>query len=215
MKKLNRKGFTLIELLAIIVILAIIMVVTIPTVINSMDSAKEGQFKNAADSVAEWLEKQEEIDNMGSIAGVASPAYTTWKNLYIGKIAGSSTTGLASSSTNAKALTTELLSAAGVSDVAKNIYTFGVGTAEINSAIAGSENYVTTVKMSSNLGGTYTVSDATENITDAAGNAIDTVSSAYYNETTGRFCVELVAAAKGSFYVKDSTTKNHIKSAGC
>ncbi len=44
MKKLNRKGFTLIELLAVIVVLAIILVVTIPSVISSMNSAREKSF---------------------------------------------------------------------------------------------------------------------------------------------------------------------------
>ena len=67
MKKLNRKGFTLIELLAIIVILAIIMVVTIPTVINSMDNTKEKQLQNAANAVAEYLQKQYDFVKAGGV----------------------------------------------------------------------------------------------------------------------------------------------------
>lgn len=58
MKKLNRKGFTLIELLAIIVILAIIMVVTIPTVLGSLGTARQDTFRNSANTVAEFVEKQ-------------------------------------------------------------------------------------------------------------------------------------------------------------
>ena len=46
MKKLNRKGFTLIELLAVIVILAIVLVVTIPSVLSTMNDAKEKQLQN-------------------------------------------------------------------------------------------------------------------------------------------------------------------------
>ena len=78
MKKLNRKGFTLIELLAVIVILAVVMVVTIPSVLNSMDSAKQNQLKNAASSVAEWFQKNYDIATLSS--GIASPdaAYTTF-----------------------------------------------------------------------------------------------------------------------------------------
>ena len=41
MKKLNKKGFTLVELLAVIVVLAIIMVLTVPSVLSSMNSARQ------------------------------------------------------------------------------------------------------------------------------------------------------------------------------
>lgn len=44
MKKLNKKGFTLVELLAVIVVLAIIMVLTLPTIMNSMNSARQSTF---------------------------------------------------------------------------------------------------------------------------------------------------------------------------
>lgn len=76
MKNLNKKGFTLIELLAVIVILAIVLVVTIPSVLNSMSSAKQSQLKNAADTVSEWLGKQRELDELGTIGGSASTVYT-------------------------------------------------------------------------------------------------------------------------------------------
>ncbi len=65
MKKLNRKGFTLIELLAVIVILAIVLVVTIPSVISSMNSARENQLQNAVDTVSEWFTKQYEQAKLG------------------------------------------------------------------------------------------------------------------------------------------------------
>ena len=64
MKKLNRKGFTLIELLAVIVVLAIIIVVTIPSVISSMNSAREEQFKNAVATVEEYMKKQIDACNL-------------------------------------------------------------------------------------------------------------------------------------------------------
>ena len=44
MKKLNKKGFTLVELLAVIVVLAIIMVLTVPSVLSSMNSARQSSF---------------------------------------------------------------------------------------------------------------------------------------------------------------------------
>lgn len=80
MKKLNRKGFTLIELLAVIVILAIVMVVTIPSVIRSMDNARDNQLQNAADSVAEWFQKQYELQELSAVSGGADIAYTTFLN---------------------------------------------------------------------------------------------------------------------------------------
>ena len=44
MKKLNKKGFTLVELLAVIVVLAVIMVLTLPTIMKSMNSARQSTF---------------------------------------------------------------------------------------------------------------------------------------------------------------------------
>ena len=64
MKKLNRKGFTLIELLAVIVVLAIVLVVTIPSVLRSVDSAREKSLENAANSVADWMTRQDELKAM-------------------------------------------------------------------------------------------------------------------------------------------------------
>ncbi len=66
MKKLNRKGFTLIELLAIIVILAIIMVVTIPTVLSSMGNARQSTFDTSAQTVADWIEKEYTLAQIGN-----------------------------------------------------------------------------------------------------------------------------------------------------
>ena len=66
MKKLNRKGFTLIELLAVIVILAIVVVVTIPSVLNSINKAKESSLSNATATVTEWFTKQYELSTLGT-----------------------------------------------------------------------------------------------------------------------------------------------------
>ena len=104
MKKLNRKGFTLIELLAVIVILAIVVVITIPSVISSINKAKEESLKNATATVTEWFTKQYEIATLGSdVAGDASAEYTT----FVGS------TGL---TTTAKPLTEEVLKAAGITN---------------------------------------------------------------------------------------------------
>lgn len=65
MKRLNRKGFTLIELLAVIVVLAIILVVTIPSVISSMNKAREEQFKNAVATVEDYMKKQIDACSLG------------------------------------------------------------------------------------------------------------------------------------------------------
>ena len=75
MKKLNRKGFTLIELLAVIVILAIVLVVTIPSVIRAMDQARASQLQNSADSVAEWFQKNYDLDTLAEIDNGADESY--------------------------------------------------------------------------------------------------------------------------------------------
>ena len=66
MKKLNRKGFTLIELLAVIVVLAIILVVTIPSVISSMNSAREKSFENVVSTIEDYMTKQYELCKIGN-----------------------------------------------------------------------------------------------------------------------------------------------------
>lgn len=66
MKKLNRKGFTLIELLAVIVVLAIVLVVTIPSVISSMDSARQKSFENVVSTIEDYMTKQYELCKIGN-----------------------------------------------------------------------------------------------------------------------------------------------------
>lgn len=100
MKKLNRKGFTLIELLAVIVILAVVLVVTIPSVISSMNKAKESQLQNAADTATEWFAKQYELATLGTVAGDPAPAYKTFGGV----------------TTTSKLLTADVLKAAGITN---------------------------------------------------------------------------------------------------
>lgn len=56
MRKIMIKGFTLIELLAVIVILAIIALIAMPLILNVIDDAKKGAFKNAAYGIIETSE---------------------------------------------------------------------------------------------------------------------------------------------------------------
>lgn len=58
MKKLNRKGFTLVELLAVIIILAIVVGITVPAVLTTVSKAKKEAFQTAADTAADWLDRQ-------------------------------------------------------------------------------------------------------------------------------------------------------------
>ena len=74
MKKLNRKGFTLIELLAVIVILAVVLVVTIPSVINAMNTAREKSLENSANTIADWFQKNYDIDQLGPTLGAGAEA---------------------------------------------------------------------------------------------------------------------------------------------
>ena len=73
--KLKKNGFTLIELLAVVVILAIVMVVTIPSVLNSMESARQKQFENAVHSIEEYVQKNLDLCNLGG--DLASGSYDT------------------------------------------------------------------------------------------------------------------------------------------
>ena len=59
--KLNRKGFTLIELLAVIIILAIVVGITIPAIMSTVSNAKQSAYNTAAQSCADWIERQYQI----------------------------------------------------------------------------------------------------------------------------------------------------------
>ena len=123
MKKLNRKGFTLIELLAVIVILAIVMVVTIPSVINAMNSARSGQLKNAADTVADWLTKNYELSTYSGALGTdpVDPNY----NEFLNNTTDKAWTKVENGTSVNKVLTmrSEDLVNAGITDASSNIET--------------------------------------------------------------------------------------------
>lgn len=57
-----KKGFTLIELLAVIVILAIIALIATPLILNVIDDAKKGAFKNTAYGIIEAAELEYATD---------------------------------------------------------------------------------------------------------------------------------------------------------
>lgn len=78
MKKLNRKGFTLIELLAVIVILAIVLVVTIPSVLNSMDTARQKQLENVVVSIESMVTKQYELCMLKDTTLQGNQYKSTW-----------------------------------------------------------------------------------------------------------------------------------------
>lgn len=62
----NKKGFTLIELLAVIIILAVIMIITIPTILGSMNKAKQKTINNVSSIIGDYLSKQYESCKFGN-----------------------------------------------------------------------------------------------------------------------------------------------------
>jgi len=60
--KNKKKGFTLVELLAVIIILAIVVGITIPAVLTTTNKAREKAFKTAAQTAANWFDRQYEVE---------------------------------------------------------------------------------------------------------------------------------------------------------
>ena len=139
MKKLNRKGFTLIELLAVIVILAVVLVVTIPSVITSMNDARNKNLQNAANTVEEWFTKQYELSVLGTSLGSES----------VDSVFASNYTATGKSIPSAAtAIPSEVLVAAGISGGTSNV----TGTVQLKdnnkfcvalTAVSGGNFYVT------------------------------------------------------------------------
>lgn len=72
----KNSGFTLIELLAVIVILAIIAVIATPLIINVIDDAKEGAFKNSAYGIVSAAEFGYAKDIVNNTAVATTFTYT-------------------------------------------------------------------------------------------------------------------------------------------
>ena len=63
MKKLNKKGFTLVELLAVIVVLAFVMVLAAPSVLSSMNSARQSSFMLYAEKMINAAQSRYQSDS--------------------------------------------------------------------------------------------------------------------------------------------------------
>lgn len=67
MKKLNKKGFTLVELLAVIVVLAFVMVLAAPSVLSSMNSARQSSFMLYAEKMLNSAQSRYQSDQLVQI----------------------------------------------------------------------------------------------------------------------------------------------------
>lgn len=68
-----KKGFTLIELLAVIIILAILMIIAVPSVLKTLNKARDEAFITQAQSIFRGANNQYLVDSM---SGTQKTCYT-------------------------------------------------------------------------------------------------------------------------------------------
>lgn len=75
-KVMKKSGFTLIELLAVIVVLAVVLAIAVPTVVKTIEQARQKSMREDAITLVKTIELEEGRDEAFNVEGV------TVSNLY-------------------------------------------------------------------------------------------------------------------------------------
>lgn len=211
-KKRKKSGFTLVELLAVIIILAIVVGITIPAVLTTTSNAKAKAFQTAANSVADWVDRQYQVYTTGLDSTGVATLDENFSNLCIrtcnntncsnGRAIGSRSDYYQANDTNPDKcncncdariifrLTKEFITAAGLK--------------EANIKIAPTNNsYVSGFRVQKLTDGgieaMYIIDKSTTENIIAMPPATSLFSQVYINPETGRSCVTLKAEANGDY----------------
>lgn len=215
-KKRKKSGFTLVELLAVIIILAIVVGITIPAVLTTTSNAKAKAFQTAANSVADWVDRQYQVYTTGLDDTGMATLDENFSNLCIrtcyntncsdGRQIGTRKDYYVASDTNPDKcncncdariirLTKEFITAAGLKEE-------NISIAPIDS----SSNYYTGYRVkkltNESIEAMYIIKSNSEATTANIGTmytGTNLYSQVYINPETGRSCVTLKAADNGEY----------------
>ena len=183
----------MVELLAVIIILAIVVGITIPAVLTTTNKAKSKAFQTAADTLADWIDREYIIQANGMTD--IQPLDASFKAQFVPNSYISATGTIASTK---YVLVTEALIEAG-----------GLKTSNINTHTAAINKTAGTVETSGSLTQANFIS-----ATAAIKKDFIPYSGISINSNTAKSCVRLVAKTGGDYDTDTATGKYEVVCGG-